>query len=153
MTINGQSLNISVIIVSYNSEKFLEKNLRSLVHQTVQFNRIVVIDNHSSDDSLKIIQSFREEVDIIPLSHNCGYAGAANIGIKHIYSHPGSGSHLLLVANSDIILDENFNARVKQASAVAAKSVPDFLTAWPIKFLSVSRMATLVRDAPTSTPV
>lgn len=117
MTINGQSLNISVVIVSYNSEKFLEKNLRSLVHQTVQFNRIVVVDNDSSDDSLKIIRSFREETDIIhiiPLSHNCGYAGAANIGIEHIYSHPGSSSHLVLVANSDIILDENFNARVTE---------------------------------------
>lgn len=45
-----------------------------------------------------------------------------------------------------------FKAVVKHVSAVEAKSVPDFFTAWPIKFLSESRMATFVLDAPTSTP-
>jgi GT2 family glycosyltransferase len=99
-------VNISVVIVSYNSEKFLEKNLQSLVHQTVKFKQIVVVDNHSADDSLQVIEAFKNEVDIIKLSYNSGYAKAANIGIKN------TDSDLLLVANSDIILDENFNAAV-----------------------------------------
>ncbi|UCH93899.1 MAG: glycosyltransferase family 2 protein, partial [Candidatus Aminicenantes bacterium] len=99
-------MNISVVIISYNSEKFLEKNLHSLLHQTVKFKQIVVVDNYSSDDSLRVINAFGNEVETIKLPYNSGYAKAANIGIKH------TDSHLLLVANSDIILDENFNARV-----------------------------------------
>ena len=99
-------MNISAVIISYNSEKFLENNLRSLVRQTVKFKQIVVVDNHSADDSLQVIESFKNDVDIIKLSYNSGYAKAANIGIKN------TDSHLLLVANSDIILDENFNAMV-----------------------------------------
>lgn len=99
-------MNISVVIVSYNSEKFLEKNLHSLVHQTVKFKQIVVVDNHSVDDSLQVIETFKNDVDIIKLSTNTGYAKAANIGIKN------TDSDLLLVANSDIILEENFNALV-----------------------------------------
>lgn len=99
-------MNISVVIVSYNSEKFLEKNLHSLVRQTVKFKQIVVVDNHSTDDSLQVIETFKKDVDIVKLSYNSGYAKAANIGIKN------TDSDLLLVANSDIILDENFNAMV-----------------------------------------
>ncbi len=99
-------MNISVVIVSYNSEKFLENNLHSLTRQTVKFKQIVVVDNHSADNSLKLIEAFKNEVDIIKLSHNSGYAKAANIGIKN------TDSDLLLVANSDIILDENFNGLV-----------------------------------------
>jgi GT2 family glycosyltransferase len=99
-------VNISVVIVSYNSKKFLEKNLLSLVRQTVKFKQIVVVDNHSADDSLQVIEAFKKYVDIIKLPYNSGYAKAANIGIKN------TDSHLLLVANSDIILDENFNAMV-----------------------------------------
>ena len=101
-------MNISVVIVSYNSEKFLEKNLDSLLHQTVKFKQIVVVDNHSADGSLKVIDAFKEKVKIIALDYNSGYSQAANIGIKN------TDSHLLLVANSDIILDKNFNARVTE---------------------------------------
>jgi len=99
-------VNISVVIVSYNSEKFLERNLQSLVSQTVKFKQIVVVDNHSTDNSLRVIEVFKNDVDIIKLSFNSGYAKAANLGIKN------TDSHLLLVANSDIILEENFNAAV-----------------------------------------
>lgn len=99
-------MNISVVIVSYNSEKFLEKNLHSLLRQTVKFKQIVVVDNHSTDNSPQVIEAFKNDVDIIKLPYNSGYAKAANIGIKN------TDSHLLLVANSDIILDENFNAAV-----------------------------------------
>jgi GT2 family glycosyltransferase len=99
-------VNIAVVIVSYNSEKFLEKNLHSLIHQTVKFKQIVVVDNHSTDDSLQVMEAFKNDVDIIKLSYNSGYAKAANIGIKN------TDSHLLLVANSDIILEKNFNAMV-----------------------------------------
>jgi GT2 family glycosyltransferase len=84
----------------------------------VPFKRIVVVDNHSTDGSLRVIESFKKEgkegnnLHILPLTQNRGYAGAANIGIKYIVSHTDSG--LFLVANSDIILDGNFNARVLQ---------------------------------------
>jgi GT2 family glycosyltransferase len=111
LTIDNHSfLTISVVIVSYNSEKFLEENLQSLIRQTVKFTSIVVVDNHSADHSPQVIESFKDEIEFIALPSNCGYSRAANIGIDHIFS--GAGADLILVANSDIILDENFNARV-----------------------------------------
>ena len=99
-------MDISVVIVSYNSEKFLEKSLHSLVQQSVKFKRIVVVDNCSSDDSLEITGAFKDEVTTLALTSNGGYSQAANTGIKI------TDSHLVLVANSDIILEKDFNARV-----------------------------------------
>jgi GT2 family glycosyltransferase len=102
-------VDISVVIISYNSEQFLKENLNSSIHQTVPFKEIVVVDNHSSDESIKIIESFEKDCPIIrkiALDYNSGYAKGANIGIRNTHSF------LVLVANADIILDANFNAAV-----------------------------------------
>jgi GT2 family glycosyltransferase len=99
-------LNISVVVVSYNSGKFLGKNLQSLVSQTSPFKQIIVVDNHSTDDSPAICAAYGSGVTVLALPENSGYAAAANRGIAR------SDSDLLLVANADIFLDPNFNARV-----------------------------------------
>jgi len=95
-------LNISAVIVSYNSDKFIQDNLNSLFKQTHKFKQIIVIDNNSTDNSLKIINKFNN-IEKVFLDNNLGYAKAANIGIKK------SSSDLILIANSDIILDSHFN--------------------------------------------
>lgn len=95
-------MNISAVIINYNSEKFIKDNLISLQKQTHKFKQIIVIDNNSYDSSLKIINKF-DNIEKVLLKHNAGYAKAANIGIKK------SNSDLILIANSDIILDSNFN--------------------------------------------
>jgi GT2 family glycosyltransferase len=102
-------VDISVVVISYNSEQFLEKNLTSLIHQTVKFKEIIVVDNFSTDNSVKIIETFEKkwpEVRKIALDYNSGYAKGANIGIRE------SRSQLVLVANSDILLDKKFNSNV-----------------------------------------
>jgi len=113
-------LNIAAVIISYNSEQFLGENINALVHQEVPFNRIVVVDNFSTDKSRDIIDRFRGSAELIALQSNCGYARAANIGINtvkttagqnHLNSSTGE-DNLILVANSDIILDSKFTGHV-----------------------------------------
>jgi GT2 family glycosyltransferase len=102
-------VNISVVIISYNSGGFLEKNLTSLTRQSVPFDEIIVVDNHSSDDSLTLIEKFEKDyADIrkLALDYNSGYAKGANTGIRQ------TRSDLVLVANADIFLDEHFNRSV-----------------------------------------
>jgi GT2 family glycosyltransferase len=98
-------LTISIIIICYNSERFLKKAITSLINQTVKFDRIIVIDNNSSDNSLEILSQYIE-VEVIALKENVGYSRGANIGIRHVETD------LTLIANSDIILDQEFNAKV-----------------------------------------
>ncbi len=98
-------MNISAVVVSFNSERFLERNFHSLFRQTVPFKRVIVVDNASRDGSRAAMASF-PELDKILLPENIGYAAAANLGIDR------SDSELVLVANADIFLDLEFNRRV-----------------------------------------
>lgn len=97
---------ISVVVISYNSEKFLKENIESLLSQTESFSRIVIVDNNSTDRSCEIISEFRE-VSLIELDKNIGYSAALNRGIRE------TNSDLVLAANSDIKLDKNFNRIIK----------------------------------------
>jgi GT2 family glycosyltransferase len=101
-------VNISVVIVSFNSDTFLEDNIDSLIRQTIAFDEIIVVDNCSIDRSLDILGNFKQQIKLISLDHNSGYAGAANIGIN------ASHSDLVVIANPDTIFDQLFNARVME---------------------------------------
>ncbi len=93
---------ISVVIVSYNSERFIKDNIESLLEQSDPFEKIIVVDNCSSDNSVEIIRRFNK-ISLLPLENNIGYSAALNRGIAE------SRSDLILLANSDIKLERNFN--------------------------------------------
>ncbi len=93
---------ISVVIVNYNSERFLRDNLESLLAQSVPFSRIIVVDNNSSDNSVDLINEF-DGVTTLQLNTNIGYSAALNRGIEKC------DSDLILVANSDIYIAKDFN--------------------------------------------
>ena len=98
-------MNISAVVVSFNSERFLKQNFESLFRQTVAFKQVIVVDNASSDDSLAVMDMFPMlKKTVLPV--NVGYAAAANLGIRQ------ADSDLVLVANSDIFLASDFNQRV-----------------------------------------
>ncbi len=46
---------ISIIIPVYNSEKYIRRCLNSILNQTFQDFEIILIDDNSKDNSLKII--------------------------------------------------------------------------------------------------
>jgi len=100
-------LNITIIIVNYNGGNFLKKNLDSLITQTVAFKEIIVVDNNSTDNSKEVLNSY-QQIKKIYLNFNSGFACGANLGIKN------STSDLILIANADIFLDNNFNHLVQQ---------------------------------------
>ena len=49
---------VSIIIVSYNGEAFLSKAIESALNQTYHKFELILVDNGSSDSTLKIMQAF-----------------------------------------------------------------------------------------------
>jgi len=75
------SQKVSVVLPVYNSEKFLSKSIESVLYQTYNNIEIIVVDDGSTDNSLKILQQYSEKIQIISQSHQ-GLAAALNSAIK-----------------------------------------------------------------------
>ena len=54
-------IKVSVIVPVYNVEPYLKRSLDSLVNQTLQEIEIILIDDCSTDGSLKILQAYAEK--------------------------------------------------------------------------------------------
>ena len=65
---------VDVILPNYNKAKFLEEAINSVITQTYNNWHLYIIDDHSNDSSLKIIDKFSDlkNVNIIKLNKNMG---------------------------------------------------------------------------------
>jgi len=75
---------VSVVIPTYNSEKYIYECLKSVLNQTYQNFEIIIIDNNSTDKTLEIIKRFNSKKISIFLTNNKGNISISrNIGIKN----------------------------------------------------------------------
>ena len=68
--LTSQLPKISVIIPIYNAEKYIHYSLRSVQNQKMKEIEIIIIDDNSNDDSIKIVQKYMEEDKRIKLIEN-----------------------------------------------------------------------------------
>jgi GT2 family glycosyltransferase len=73
---------VAVLIVNYNSGKFLARALEALSHQTVRDFRVIVVDNASSDASADGIEGRYSNVTLVRAGKNLGFAAGNNLGLK-----------------------------------------------------------------------
>jgi GT2 family glycosyltransferase len=93
---------ISVVIVTYNGERFISENLESLYRQTMAPHEIIIVDNASDDRTLNIVEKDFKDVYIIKNSKNYHYAKAVNIGVEK------AAGESVVILNQDIVLKEDF---------------------------------------------
>ena len=73
----------SVVIPLYNKQNYIERTLRSVLKQTCQDFEIIVVDDGSTDDSLKEAEKVCSDKIQIIQQKNLGVAVARNTGIAH----------------------------------------------------------------------
>lgn len=79
------NIKVSVIIPVYNSEKYLKQCLDSVVNQTLKDIEIIVVNDGSTDNSLKIIQEYSNKYKNIKVinKQNEGCYKARNVGLEN----------------------------------------------------------------------
>jgi GT2 family glycosyltransferase len=98
--------NTAVIIVNWNGRHLLEQCLQSLVKQTYQNFKIVLVDNGSTDDSVGFVQKKFPQVQIVELRENTGFARGNNIGISVALKNKSIKNIILL--NNDTKVEKIF---------------------------------------------
>lgn len=89
---------ISIIILTYNSSRFIEALLKSLISLKKDY-EILVVDNDSSDETVKLAKKF-EEVKVFETGVNLGFAKGINFGAKK------ASSKYLLFINPDTVFED-----------------------------------------------
>ena len=56
---------VSILIANYNNAPYLEKCINSVINQNYRNTEIIVIDDNSNDDSVKILNRFKQKIKII----------------------------------------------------------------------------------------
>ena len=87
--IQSGSMLLSVVIVNFRTPKLVADCLDTLLPELVGMDaRVVVVDNHSGDDSADIIRAWlgthdaEDKVTFVQSDKNAGFAAGNNIGIK-----------------------------------------------------------------------
>jgi len=94
-----------VVIPTYNRSLDLVACLDSLMSASINLEQVVIVDNHSQDDTIVTVQNKFPSTHLISLDENLGATGAANIGFDFALEH---GADYVLRQDSDTIVDKNF---------------------------------------------
>lgn len=110
-------IELSIIIVSYNTREDLRTCLASIVRQPPNASyEIIVVDNASSDGSADAAEAFAG-VRVVRSATNAGFAVANNVGMR------AASGELLLLLNSDTVVPpgaiDTMIARLRRAPEVA----------------------------------
>ena len=92
---------ISIITVTKNSEKYLKKNIESVLTQSYKNYEHIIVDGNSSDKTIKIIKSYKNKIKYIRNINDKGLYHAMNVGIKK------SKGDIIGILNSDDIYFRN----------------------------------------------
>jgi len=116
-------MKITISISSYNQQSFLCDAIESALTQTIPC-EIVVVDDGSTDNSLKIAQRYEPKIKVIS-QVNKGLSSARNTGIMN-----ASGDYILFLDSDDILLPnciERIQEEISKTNAdIVAPSLKEF---------------------------
>lgn len=98
-------MTISIALTTYNGEKFIEKQIISLLKQTKVFNELIICDDNSSDSTLEIIYKYAKKDSRIKV-----YTNKYNIGFRKNFEKALSlttGEYIALCDQDDIWLPDH----------------------------------------------
>ena len=95
-------MNLAIVILNYNGRIHLENYIENIISYS-KGHDLIIADNASNDDSVEYIKQFNE-IQLIEISSNLGFAGGYNEALKRIQ---GKYEYYLLL-NSDVEVSENW---------------------------------------------
>lgn len=111
----SNSMNISLIIPSFNRSSLLKRALLSVFEQTLLPDEIIVVDDGSTDNTANMLRDYFPQVTYL-YQENSGVSSARNLGIKH-----STGDWIALLDSDDTWIKNKLEQQVtklKQAHEI-----------------------------------
>ena len=102
---------VSVIMPIYNSEKYLQRAIDSVLKQTYTNIELILVDDGSTDNSAQICDAYFNKDSRIKVIHkeNGGVSTARNCGIENM-----QGEYCLFMDSDDILPSEHITCMIKK---------------------------------------
>jgi glycosyltransferase involved in cell wall biosynthesis len=130
-------MKVSIAMATYNGEEYIKEQLESFINQTIQPDELIISDDKSTDNTLKIIHEFAEnvsfEIKVTVNDYNLGYTGNFNSAllkstgdvvflcdqddvwfpekIKHMLNVMNNNPDNLVYMNDTLLTDDKLNSK------------------------------------------
>ncbi|GEN51442.1 glycosyltransferase family 2 protein [Alkalibacterium pelagium] len=109
---------VSVIVPTYNVERYVEDCIDSLLSQTYSNIEIIVIDDGSKDATVYLLNQYKDKIKLIAHDNNQGQGARRNEGLTLV-----SGKYIYFVDSDDWIEPETIEEAVDQLEKTDADLV------------------------------
>jgi glycosyltransferase involved in cell wall biosynthesis len=100
-------LKISIVTITYNSEKTLKDTIESISNQTYKNIEYIIVDGNSNDDTVKIIESYGNKISKFISEKDTGIYDAMNKGLEL-----ACGDIVGILNSDDVYFDEKVIEKV-----------------------------------------
>jgi len=106
-------MKLGVIVLNWNGKEVTPRCLDSLLASDCPADRIVVVDNASTDGSADLVRGRYPQVVLIENDSNLGFAEGNNVGIRYLLEQ---GFELVMLLNNDAVVDAQCLCEMKRAA-------------------------------------
>jgi len=109
-SMNNSDLNIivSVVIPAFNARAFISDAIDSVLAQNVANIEIIIINDHSTDSTLSVLEEYRDKIVIITNEKNSGASFSRNQGIK-----AAKGKYIAFLDADDIWVENKLSRQLE----------------------------------------
>lgn len=109
----------SVIISAYNVEKYIERAILSVIEQDFKDYEVIVVEDKSTDNTLKEIEKYKAKIKIIKNNKNKGLGATRNIGVSK-----AKGEYILYLDGDDTLYEKTTLSKIDK---LIGKNNPDIV--------------------------
>ena len=101
----------SIVITAYNTEKYIKQCICSVINQKLGKCEIIIVDDFSSDNTVKIAEEFSNRVKILKSHRNMGVWHSRNQALNVV-----KGEYVFFLDGDDWIADNALDLAYKELS-------------------------------------
>ena len=102
---------IDILLSAYNGQKFIKEQIDSIIGQTIGDWRLLISDDCSTDGTLDVLATFREDSRIELVSQNVKY-GSARDNFLNLLNY-ASGDYVMFCDQDDVWLPDKIEVTLR----------------------------------------